>query len=126
MKKTFSNDYATFWIEEGILFFLYHSAVVLDLNAAEKVLTDRIRFQEEKSYPIYCDLRGLKDTDKAARDYLARDGTILTKAIALHVEPLVSKTITDFYIGISKPDVPTEVFTEKYDALKFLKKYTVK
>lgn len=126
MKRTLSNEYATFWIEDGILFFIYHPAVVLDLVVAEKVVTDRLKFQEEKTYPVLCDTRGLKDTEKAARDFLAKEGSVLTSAVAFLVNPPVSKAMTDFYIKTNKPVTPTQVFSEKYDAVKFLEPFRKK
>lgn len=123
MKNSFSNDYATFWIDDGILFFLYHPAVVLDVTAAEKVVADRLKFQAEKIFPVLCDTRGILDTDKAARDFLAKEGSLLTSAVAFLVNPPISEAITDFYIRTNKPVTPTKIFTEKYEALKFLKAY---
>lgn len=126
MKKSLSNEYATFWVEEGILFFIYHPAVVLDMVAAEKVVTDRLKFQEEKTYPVLCDTRGLMDTEKSARDFLAKEGSVLTSAVAFLVNPPVSKAIIDFYIKTNKPITPAKVFSEKYEAVKFLKPFSKK
>ncbi|UZH55825.1 hypothetical protein JRG66_02775 [Salinimicrobium tongyeongense] len=123
MNKSLSNDYATFWVDDGILHFIYHPEVVIDLFAAEKVVADRLKCQEDKYYPVFCDTRGIKDTDKSARDYLAREGSILTSAVAFLVNPPISQAIIDFYVRTSKPITPTNIFTEKYDALKFLKTY---
>lgn len=126
MNKSLSNDYATFWIDDGILHFIYHPAVVIDLIAAEKVVTDRLKFQGEKIYPVFCDTRGIRDTDKSARDYLAKEGSLMTTAVAFIVNPPISHAITKFYIRTNKPVIPTKIFTEKYDALKFLKAYRKK
>lgn len=123
MKNSLSNDYATFWIEDEILFFIYHHAVVLDIVAAEKIVEDRLKLQDDNSFPVFCDTRGIRDTDKTARDYLAKEGSLLTTAVAILVIPPISQAITDFYIRTNKPVTPTRIFTEKYEALKFLKTY---
>lgn len=123
MNKSLSNDYATFWIDDGILHFIYHPAVVIDMTAAEKVVADRLKCQHDKYYPVFCDTRGVKDTDKSARDFLAREGSILTSAVAFLVNPPISQAIIDFYVRTSKPITPTKICTEKYEALKFLKTY---
>lgn len=126
MNKSLSNDYATFWIDDGILHFIYHPGIVINIAAAEKVVADRLKCQEDKIYPVFCDTRGIKDTDKEARDYLAREGSIMTPAVAFLVNPPISKAITDFYVRTNKPITPTKIFTEKYEALKFLKGYRKK
>ena len=126
MNKSLSNEYATFWIDDGILHFIYHPAGVIDITAAEKVVADRLKCQGDKAFPVFCDTRGLKDTDKAARDYLAREGSLLASAVAFLVNPPISQAITDFYVRTNKPLTPTKIFTEKYEALKFLKNYRKK
>ena len=126
MNNSLSNEFATFWIDDGILYFIYHPSVVIDLAAAEKVVTDRLKYQGEKVLPVFCDTRGIKDTDKSARDFLAKEGSLMTTAVAFLVNPPISKAITDFYIRTNKPITPTKIFTEKYEALKFLRTYRTK
>ncbi|MFD2909805.1 hypothetical protein ACFSX9_13790 [Flavobacterium ardleyense] len=119
----YENDYAIFWIESGILFFKYKSDVIINLDVAKQVVAARIQFQNDKSYPVLCDTRGIIETDKAGRDYLAQSGSLLTKAVGLLVHQRVSITISTFYMQISKPTVPTELFTGEADAINFLKQY---
>lgn len=119
----YENDYARFWISERILFFEYKPDVSIDLQAAKRIVSDRIYFQNDKSYPILCDIRTITTTDKLGRDYLAQSGSILTKAVALLTDQKVSLTISNFYLQISKPIVPTQLFTKEEEAIVFLKKY---
>lgn len=119
----YENEYARFWVENEILLFEYKPNIILDLNVAKKVVADRIYFQKEKSYPVVCDIRGVIDTDKAGRDYLAQSGSLFTKAVGLIVHQKVSITISNFYLQISKPAVPTKLFTNREDAILFLKNY---
>lgn len=119
----YENDYAMFWIAEGILYFTYKADTALDYKSAQAVVTDRIHFQNEKSYPILCDIRGIVTTNKAARDYLAKSGSILTQAVGLLVDEKVLHTIGTFYLQISKPTVPTKIFTTETAALEFLNTY---
>ena len=123
METSFKNKYAEFYLSDGILYFNYSKGVRLDLKAAETVVFDRLHFQEEKAYPILCDTRGIQDTEKAARDFLANEGSLLAKAVAFIVNPNVTGAIIEFYLKTSKPFVPTEVFTDKYEALKYLERY---
>lgn len=119
----FENEFAKFWISDQILFFEYKSNVVINLAAAQRIVGDRIQFQNEVAYPIFCDIRGVVDFDKAARDYLAQSGSVLTKAVGLLVLQKVSIAITSFYVKISKPTVPTQLFDDKTSALAFLSNY---
>lgn len=118
-----SNDYAEFWIEDGILFFVYRPKLLIDRKIAERIVRDRIRFQNERAYPICCDLRNLKNVEKDGRDFLAQQGSILAKAVALLVERNFSERISQIFLETSKPKVPTAVFTSKIKALEFLDRY---
>lgn len=123
MNTSLTNDFATFWLEEGVLHFVYHPFVVLNLHAAQQVVSDRLKFQGEKVLPVLCDTRGIKDTEKSARDFLAKEGSVMTSAVAFLVNPPISQAITDFYIRTNKPVTPTKIFTEKYEALRFLRSF---
>ncbi len=117
------NKFAKFWIQESILFFQYKPNVIIGLEAAQLVLADRLAVQDGKPYPVLCDIRGIVSIDKAARDYLAKSGSVLTIAVGLLVSHTISVAITSFYVTINKPRVPTEIFSNESDALAFLKPY---
>jgi hypothetical protein len=123
MDGYFENEFAIFWISESILFFEYKPDVVIDLVAAQRIVADRIQMQKEKAYPVLCDIRGIADSDKAARDYLAQHGSVLAKAVSILVHQSVSILMISFYLKISKPQVPTRIFKDKSDALEFLKAF---
>jgi hypothetical protein len=123
MDDYFENEFALFWINENILFFEYKPDVVINLVAAQRIVTDRIQMQKEKAYPVLCDIRGIADSDKAARDYLAQHGSVLTKAVSILAHQTVSIVMISFYLKISKPQVPTKVFSNKPAALEFLKAF---
>lgn len=120
---TIENEYAKLWISEGILYFIYKPQTILHLDAAKKIVKDRLKLQNEITYPVLCDLRMVKDSEKVARDYLAREGSILTKAVAFLVEPPFSEATIHLYLRTSKPVIPTEIFTTKTEALNFLEKH---
>jgi hypothetical protein len=120
---SYENDYARFWFAERILFIEYKPQITIDLKVAQRVVADRIQFQKGKSYPVLCDIRGVVDSEKAGRDYLAQSGSVLITAVALVIHEQVSLTISNFYLHISKPTVPTKLFTTRHDALNYLKTF---
>jgi hypothetical protein len=120
----FENEFAEFWIEENVLFFIYKPAVKLDLNAVKKIVADRLKVQDGNAYPVFCDMRGIKDSDKPARDYLAKEGSSMVKAVGVLTDSPVTKIMLNFYLTISRPLVPTKMFTDKNQALEFLKAFS--
>lgn len=121
--NSFDNEYALFWVSDSILFFEYKPNVVITLAAAKRIVADRLYMQNEIAYPIFCDIRGIVDTDKAGREYLAKYGSLAAKAVSILAPDSVSNTIISFYVKINKPEVPTKVFTNKAAALAFLQPY---
>ncbi len=121
--KQIENDYATYSIDDGIVYIIYKEGISLDLNAAVKVVEDRLAFQNDKFYPVLCDIHGVKEVDKSARDYLAVEGSLLITSVAFIVKPPVSSWLSEFYLLTSKPPVPTKAFTELLEAKKFLNKF---
>lgn len=119
--ESYENQNARFWIDQGILFFEYKPNTTIDLQVAMQVVADRIALQNEQILPVFCDIRGIVSTDKAGRDYLAKSGSLLAKAVALIVNENVSMTMSTFYLEISKPSVPTRIFDVEKEALDYLK-----
>lgn len=119
----YENDHAQFWIKEGILFFKYKAKTFIDLKVAQLVVTDRIHFQRERTFPVLCDIRGVVGTDKAGRDFLAQSGSLLTHAVGLVAHEKLLLTISTFYLQVSKPSVPTQIFTTEAAALNYLQAF---
>lgn len=117
------EDYAHFWIDEGILHFVYKPNTIIDLAVAKAIVKDRLRFQNGLSYPILCDLRHLKTANKAAREFLAEKGCFNAVAVALVIDKDYLGTLIKAFINISNPSVPTREFTSVPEALSFLFDY---
>lgn len=124
MISYFENDYASYKVHEGILYVTYHRDVSIDLEAATQIVKDRLTLHEGRPLPILCDMRGVKEVNKAARAYLAIEGSILIKAVAFIVEPPVTEMLSLFYIRTSAPPIPTKPFKTLEEALVFLTPFT--
>jgi hypothetical protein len=122
-KNRFENEYASFWIEAGIVYFVYKPNTVVSIEAARKIVEDRVRFQDREDFPIYCDIRGMKSADKEARNYLAKEGSSYTRAVAVVVDSPMSKIIGNIYLGLNKPITPSRLFTDEKDAVEYLKQF---
>jgi hypothetical protein len=122
-RSYFENDFAEFWIEENILFFIYKKNSFINLEGAKRIVADRTKFQDGKSYPVFCDMRLIRDSDKAGRDYLAKEGSHLVKAVAVLTISPVARMMSNFYLAIHKPLIPTKLFTSKVEAIAYLKSF---
>lgn len=123
MRPDYENAYAEYRIKTGILFLYYKSHTCLTLHAAEKVVHDRLAFQNGKAYPVYCDVRKIIDSEKEARDYLIRQSNALILAIAFRVNHPVSDSMIQFYLQKSNRKIPTLVVFDIRTGISFLKDY---
>tara|TARA_R110002051_G_scaffold63132_5_gene114908 strand:+ start:6004 stop:6378 length:375 start_codon:yes stop_codon:yes gene_type:complete len=123
MRNFFENDYTSYRFFDGILHIIYHQGVSIDMVAAVRIVKDRLILQEGQSFPILCDIRGIKEINKAARSYLAIEGSTMIKAVAVIVDPPVSEIMWEFYVRTSNPPIPTKSCESIDEALLFLKEY---
>lgn len=120
MERHFENKFAYFRISNEIVFLEIKEDVVLDLDVAATITSDRMQFQEDKSYPVLFNINNLTDTSKSGRDYMAHYGWFLTKRVGILANPFKALTIAKFYLLLSKPKVATEIFSEEELAISYL------
>lgn len=120
MKET---TYSKIWMADGILIFVYKPVLILDYTTAKIVVNERLHYQQDISYPVLCDLQGIKDADKSARDYLANEGSSLLNAVGMVDTRAIIETLIRVYIHRSKPLIPTQLFENHFQAMHFLKSY---
>ncbi len=119
MKKFVETEIATMWLEKDILFFIWKEHAYIDLSNAKKIVAARIRLQQGKPYPIVCSLNGLKNVDKDAWRYLAKEGTESIKSLVLVATTPLERAFSKFIIAKMAP-VPTKVFEDMDEAEQFL------
>lgn len=124
MLYSLENDFARYRLSNGILYFDYKENVIVHLEEAIKIVDDRLRLQEGKSYPILCNTRGIKSMDKDARWYLATEGSQLAIAVALIRDTPLSRLLAEMYMLGSIPSVPTTIVDNEREGLEFLINYT--
>lgn len=121
METVVETDYFRYRQEAGIVYLRYKTISFLDLAVAKVIVADRLRLQDGHIYPIFCDTRGIKDSNKAGRDYLAREGSALAEVIVLFDDREMGGFMVDFYMLRNNPLVPTFNFKDKEEALQFLR-----
>ncbi|ASO06868.1 DUF7793 family protein [Arenibacter algicola] len=120
MQEFYENKYALYMLMDNIVHIIYKKGVEIDLGASKQIVRDRLMFQEERAYPVLCDIRQLRKVDKPARDYLALEGSQLVNALAFVIEPPVTDAMTQFYLKTNHPDIPTAAFRDLAKAVAYL------
>lgn len=117
------NKYVDYRIEDGIMFIKYNSGMDINEKAAKKIVRDRLRFQDNTSYPIFCDVSEIGFVNREARNYLAHEGSMMAKAVVFYLEDPLAMGTAKMYLAVNKPTVPTRWVLEKEKGLQFLEKY---
>ena len=117
------GKYAKMWKDDGILFFVYKPVRCIDLTIAKEVVLQRLKLQNGMDYPVLCDLRAVQGADKAARDYLANQGSLLTKAQAFLVESNYTLFLLTMYLRTTAVNTTIQIFKEESKALTFLSQF---
>ena len=74
--------------------------------------------------PVLADIRNLGKVSDEAREWLATDeANELIPAMAILTNNPIQKLLANFYLMLSKPSMPTRLFTDKDKALRWLKLY---
>lgn len=81
-------------------------------------------FYKDKKFPIMIDARGIKSMSREARNHFsARGRDSKTNAFGIIVKSPISRVVGNFFLGISKPSVPTKLFETEDEAKAWLKNF---
>jgi hypothetical protein len=122
VKKTETED-VFFSLEDGILFCSYKQHLEINLATATRIIEDRVAFTEGQLYPIMIDFSNLKLVTKEARDYMnsAEGGLKGLICGAFLSKNVVATLFVNLYLKVSHPAIPAKFFTNKAEALEWLK-----
>ncbi len=75
-------------------------------------------------YPLLVDLKAIHSISKEARDHFSmQKRSAGVSAIAMLIKSPVSRIIGNFFLGLSTPTVPTNLFTDREKAINWLKQF---
>lgn len=123
MGKYMETYLVSFRIEKDILHVTYKENVTIFLKQAMEIVSQRLAFQQGKAYLILCNIKGVRGIGKDARAYLALEGSVLIKALALVYMAPLSEILSKVYIQESPP-IQMNMFKGETTALEFLSHLT--
>lgn len=78
----------------------------------------------DKKFPLLIDSRLIKSMSYEARHHFSvRDRETKTCAFGIIISSSVSRVLGNFYLGITKPLVPTRLFENETEAIEWLKQF---
>jgi len=128
MKNNYiKSQYQQIWIENEIIYNLYDSGLKsIDINIAKHLVEDRLKISDKVRRPIFIDTSNVKSITREAEKYLAtQNATKYLSAAAILTHSRVAKLLYRIYISLSRPKIPTKVFSDKEEALGWLEQHKV-
>jgi hypothetical protein len=124
MQKQLDTPYVYLELEDDLLIGYYKKDKKIDLAAAKQIVKDRLALAGDQPVLALAINLGVKNMTKDARDYLAsEEGVKKVIAGAIIVGSPVGSFIGNWYLSISKPLVPSRIFTRKEAAIKWLQQF---
>jgi len=124
--KRHENAYAVYQKKDSVLYITFKKLTVLNLDAAKKVVKDRMNFQAYACYNVICDVSGLTSITYDARQYLSTDGSNMLTVVALVSDNTTIYTMGRCYLLYNHPTVPTRIFKNHQEAEKYINQITKK
>ena len=119
------NELLTIAEEEGIVMLTFKSEIV-NLETALKISEHRKIATLGMTYPMLTNITSVKNSTKEARDFFAAGKHCdEIRASAILINSIVGSMIGNFFILINKPAKPTKLFTNEYEAKKWLATYKI-
>jgi hypothetical protein len=115
----------TVWLgEDGIARVIHVPGADVTLESAHETMAAYLKLNKGKRRPLFVDTKSMKSLEREARKYYAgEEAAKVACAVALIVDTPVSRVLGNFYLGISKPHLPTRLFSLEAEALEWLKGY---
>jgi hypothetical protein len=109
-------------MNNGIMYIHIKSGCELELTDAVFIVEAMGKIGGGKKYPVLIDAGEFSSVDKEARIFSASiESNIYTLADAIAYCNLAQKLLASFYLKHNHPVVPTAIFSEKKEAIEWLK-----
>lgn len=110
--------------DDGILHIHLKAGSEIELSDAVLIVEAMAKLGGGKKMPVLIDAGEFTSIDKEVRVFSASaQSNIYTIADAIAYYSLAQKLIADFYIVHNKPTVPTKAFSNKAEAIDWLKSF---
>jgi hypothetical protein len=119
--------YAETWLEDGITVQKYKKGLKVTLEIAQTLVNERLAVAEGVMRPGLADISGLYwTTDSKAMKFLSSDdATKLVSAGGFYISNFAQRMAMRFFLSVSKePPIPTKIFDNREEAVKWLKQFT--
>jgi len=124
-QKIHLRTFVTWYGNDGICYTTVKSNAVVSLQDAKENSQAIKKISGNSVYPLLVNLKEINSISKEARDHFSMRGRSPgVKAIGMLIKSPVSRIIGNFFLGLNKPTVPTQLFTNETKAIAWLKQFS--
>ena len=125
MRESFlETDFTRMWISNGILYIEYKPKLVMNLEIAKQIVSDRLKVSNGVTRPAILDARNFISMDRQAMKYYKTKETVLfVSAAAFLPGSALGSLAGNIFLMLEKPLIPTKLFTNEEKALEWLEKF---
>jgi hypothetical protein len=117
------NDHIKIWKEGEIFFGLLKKNSILSLKCAKEIVAMRLSFMKYRPHKAIFFMSHAAVISADARTFFATDaGYEGLLKLALVSNSQLNSMIGNLFISLNKPKIPTKLFKDKEDAIKWLLK----
>ena len=121
-KEVFESQAQRIWLgEDGILYIVAVPNAEISLADAREMTDASVRLAGGKKRPLFADLQQIKSITREAREHYASGAPQAVQAVALYVDLKISTILGNIFMAYNKPRVPTKMFTDRNEAIQWLK-----
>ena len=108
----------------GVARIRWTAGAVITEDLARTTIVELVALTSGKRIPVLADIRLVRSTTREARTFYG-NATTTFSALALLAGSPATQVIANFFIGLNRPNVPTQMFTDEEKALAWLGRYVV-
>lgn len=124
--STFENEWVIIENHKKYLYvcFKENNDRELDIEAAKKIINDSLSFTDGKIYPVMNDIKNMPTHTREVREFFAGQASRSAKANAILVSNTFNRVMASFFLSLSKPLIPTKIFSDRNKGVEWLQKYS--
>lgn len=121
------KDEYKIWIEQGILIAQFAKGLIVTEEIMKSAIDDRLALFKEQEYPLMIDATLMKYATRKALEYTNKPYTQKgIRAFALLTDNTIIQISGNFYMKyIQRPPHPSRIFTDRRQAMEFLRQFRV-
>jgi hypothetical protein len=104
----------------GVLLIRFRAGIGLEPGHVAPIVSAARRLAGSTVHGNLVDVRGLLYIEQEAREAFAAERSSTLSAIAILLNSPLHRTLTNVYLAVSRPAVPTRMFTDEAEAIRWL------